>query len=150
DAAVARRMAAHAGHALIQRAHVRVRRAAGAVGLGRIRAAPVDGIARTRVDVALVAAVAGHGAAACAGPTRAGVHRGARVAVVAGNGVVRVYAAGDRAAGVVRAQVAVVAVGRGAADAGAGRAGVAGGAGVAVVARSGVVRVDAAGGAVAR
>ena len=81
---------------------------------------------------------------------RAGVRRRAGVAVVARRRVVRVDAAGRRVARVVRAHVAVVAVGRRAADAEAARAGVGRRAGVPVVAGGGVVRVDAAGRRVAR
>src|SRR5439155_137837 len=120
------------------------------------RSAGVAVVARScvvRVDAARagVAGVVGAGVgvvavrrrSADAGAGGARVARCAGIAVVAGNGVVRVDAARAGVAGVVGAGVVVVAIRRGSAAAGAAGAGVVRGAGVAVVAGGGVVGVNA-------
>src|SRR5207247_836647 len=90
------------------------------------------GIDRTRIAVAAV-----EGGAADAGPRRAAVVRGADVAVFAGVGVVRVHAPCGGRAGVIRAGIAVAAVGGRSADTDARGAGVVRGAGVSVEAGRG-------------
>src|SRR5439155_18915722 len=91
--------------------------AGAAVGFPRVRACPRGG--RTGAgSVALVGGGANDGVAAGADPALAGVGLGAGVAVVAGSGVVGVDAAACGVAAVVGADVPVVAVERGATDAG--------------------------------
>src|SRR5207249_2439347 len=99
-----------------------------------------------RADVPVVAVECG---AADAHPAAAPIVRRAGVAVVAGRRVVGVHAARGRIAGVVGADVAVVAVGREAADADSAAAPIIEGAGVPVAARGRVVGVDAPRGGVA-
>src|SRR5207247_675327 len=116
---------------------------------GRRVDAACRGVAGVRGAYGAVVAVEGRPADALA--TRACVGGRAGVAVVACRGVVRVHAAGCRIAGIRRADVAVVAVGRGTADADPAGARVRRGAGVAVVAGRRVRRAARAGaGAVAR
>src|SRR5207244_1342767 len=99
----------------------------------------VAGIVRADVAVVAVGRRAAH-----TGPRGASVSRGAGDAVIAGDGVGGVDAARSWVAGVGRADVAVVAVGRRAAHTGPRGAGVSRGTVVAVIAGDGVVGVDAA------
>src|SRR6185295_13313674 len=126
-------------------------RATGTGVVGRTRAAVVAGLGIVRVHAAAsrVAAVVGadigvvavrRGTAdACA--TGTGVVGRTRAAVIAGLGIVRVHAAASRVAAIVRADIGVVAVRRGTADACATGTRVVGRTRAAVVARRGVVRV---------
>ena len=77
------------------------------------------------------------------------IDRRTKLPVVAGITVVDVATPRRRIAGVIRADVAVVAVGRRTAHAQARRAGVVDGAGVPIVARRGVVDMDASDGRIA-
>ena len=131
---------AGAGHAHIaHRACIPV-----VAGRGVVRAhAPGDRIAGV-IGAGIVVVAVGRRAARAA-PVRAGVAGRARATVVAGRGVVRAHAPGDRIADVIGAGVAVVAVRRRAARAAPVRAGVVGRARVPVVAGRGVVRAHAPG-----
>src|SRR5438093_630728 len=120
-----------------------VRAGGGVVGVDAARRR-VAGVVRTGVPV-----VAAQRRPADAPAVAAGVVGGAGVPVVAGRCVGRVDAAGARIASVVRADVAIVAVGREAADADSAAAPIIEGAGVPVVARGGVVRVGTPNGGVA-
>src|SRR5439155_15165901 len=106
-----------------------------AVGAGRrVRRVHAARGRIARIVGADIRIVAVGGRAADADAAGAGVRRGAGVAVGAGRGVRRVHTARGRVAGVVGADVAIVAVEGRAADADAAGAGVGRGAGVAVVA----------------
>src|SRR5439155_6244759 len=104
-----------------------------AIGLRLVRAR-LRGGSTGAGCVALVGGRARDGVAAGADPALAGVGLGAGVAVVAGSGVVGVDAAACGVAAVVGADVPVVAVERGATDAGVGHARLGATADVAVIA----------------
>lgn len=99
-----------------------------------------------RAAVAVVATRRRSGDAASAG---ANIVRCAGVSIAARAGVVHVLATFNRVAGIIRAHIAIVTVGRWSARAMSARANVIGGAGVAVVAWVGIVHMHAAGGWIA-
>src|SRR5206468_3807195 len=117
---------------ILGRADDRVRADAGAAQAGAALRAQVAVLAGRQIGERGVRAAGGRIAAlggaavvvvavgrrsAGAVPTRAGVGRGAGIAVIARGGVVGVLAAGGRVAGVIRADIVVVAVERGSAAA---------------------------------
>src|SRR5262249_54843653 len=141
-----RRVRAHVGRRIadIARAHY-------PVVTGRRRAAHAGSAARiTGLEAVAEDAVVAHHWLPYAASVAARVAGRALVVVIAGGGVVRVDAAPRCGiAAIVGAGVAVVAVGRRAADAEPAAARVVGGAGVAIATGGGIVHVEAAGGRVA-
>jgi len=157
DTTSARRRRAGAGHGEVNvamrrwpehraSAHRRLGHEHGGLRVGSVRATRC-GVAG--VDRAALAVVTIRRTARVADAATARVAGGAGVPVVARNGVVGEDATRCGVAGVVRADVVVVAHGRRATVAAAATASVVGGAGVPVVARVGVVRKDATRGRVA-